>query len=1091
MHSNTRRRAAIDKLVVAGVSACLWVTGAAAQDTGLAGAVSDATGALLPGVEVEVTGPALDVPSVAVSGGDGAYRSALPSGTYTVRFSLPGFALLERERVTVSAGAVTTLDVEMQIGGFSEQVSVVATGTAIEAPAINLPHAVAVVSRATLQDQGSAQLVDLFRNVGASHGVIGERNSWYNSDQPATITETIANVNLRGLGASRTLVLFNGRRQTYVPARLIGGRFVDINAIPAIAIDRIEVLKEGASATYGSDAVAGVANFVTRDDFRGFELNATHDYFVGAGDSTVSGIWGGFVGSSQLVASAERVQRRELVAAERPDRTLRNYEGGRGGWSSVGNPGAFIVPNTTGAESVADFEAAHRAAQGTLWDGVPGNEAGFIDPECAAMGGHVEEWTCRFRYAPWDSLIDAQNLTRMFVELNGPLNGAAEYHLEGLWSEARIPAWRTTPSYPPFPLLYNGVQEVGATHPGRAAFCQDYPDNAFCGNGDTWYFRGRTVGNSGPVRLLDRQARTQRLAGSVAGDVSENVRYDIGLSWSRARGNYNLPGVYTERIFLAYRGYGGPNCGVGVVADPTVAPGMRVDPATLEGRGPGQGGCVYYNPFSNAYRNSAQPGAPHAVGAGNPNARPELANSPELIAWMSDEADLVSATNLFVIDAALSGTLVDTVADFAFGYQFRRFQADAAPNRAGDVAHNPCPVIGDQSCSPADRFGPYAFTNVNAAYDLDHSVQRFFGELAVNVGPRLDVQFAMNYEVHGDIENSFDPKLGWRFELVQTSDMLLSLRGSLQTTFRTPSLDDTNTSPLTTLEWVPQTGAYQAVDRFGNPDLKPERAFTWNLGTVLFTTGGFEATVDYWTYDFENVIASMPYLGVLDQYDQAQRGRLGRAQFDAYAPYIQCSNGRASDLPAEERCPASELERVGIDLVNWPGLTTSGLDVHFGLNTEAGPGRLAASWDTTHTLDYRTRSLTLEGFDVELQPETDAAGFINFGNPLAVTLPTWKHRASIGYHVGDVSYTNFFNYISGLQDRGSSLRNTIDSFATWDMAFQWRFPGRGFDITLQGLNLLDAMPPFVDLEQGFDGLTHDPKGRRVKFGVTYRFGTGG
>ena len=117
--------------------------------------------------------------------------------------------------------------------------------------------------------------------------MIGERNSWYNAGQAATLPENIANVNLRGLGASRTLVLFNGRRQVYVPARLIGGRFVDVNAMPSIAIDRIEVLKEGAGAIYGSDAVAGVANFLTRADFEGFEVSAAHNYFAGAGDTNV------------------------------------------------------------------------------------------------------------------------------------------------------------------------------------------------------------------------------------------------------------------------------------------------------------------------------------------------------------------------------------------------------------------------------------------------------------------------------------------------------------------------------------------------------------------------------------------------------------------------------------------------------------------------------------------------------------------------------------------------------------------------------------------------------------------------------------
>lgn len=64
--------------------------------------------------------------------------------------------------------------------------------------------------------------------------------------QEPRIAETVANVNLRSLGASRTLVLLNGRRQTCLPDRLAGGRFVDVNAFPTVAIDRIDVLKEGA-----------------------------------------------------------------------------------------------------------------------------------------------------------------------------------------------------------------------------------------------------------------------------------------------------------------------------------------------------------------------------------------------------------------------------------------------------------------------------------------------------------------------------------------------------------------------------------------------------------------------------------------------------------------------------------------------------------------------------------------------------------------------------------------------------------------------------------------------------------------------------
>ena len=196
------------------------------------------------------------------------------------------------------------------------------------------------------------------------------------------------------------------------------------------------------------------------------------------------------------------------------------------------------------------------------------------------------------------------------------------------------------------------------------------------------------------------------------------------------------------------------------------------------------------------------------------------------------------------------------MADFAVGYQYRAMRADGNPNDAGDVTRNPCQVAGDTTCAVGERFGPYLFTNVHRPYDADQQVQRFFGELALGIGPRVETQIAANYEfynVAGRHVSSFDPKFGGRVQIAENLHYSLALRGSVQTTFRTPSLDDLNPSPLTTLEWIPETGAYQAVDRYGRPDLLPEQAFTYNLGAVLFLEGGVEATVDYWSYDFENV----------------------------------------------------------------------------------------------------------------------------------------------------------------------------------------------------------------------------------------------
>jgi outer membrane receptor for ferrienterochelin and colicin len=98
--------------------------------------------------------------------------------------------------------------------------------------------------------------------------------------------EGTSNVNLRGLGPARTLVLINGHRQTYSPFA-VGEQaqlFVDTNMIPRAAIGRVEVLKDGAAALYGSDAIAGVVNFITRDDLQGLEVSGNYSMWDGNDD---------------------------------------------------------------------------------------------------------------------------------------------------------------------------------------------------------------------------------------------------------------------------------------------------------------------------------------------------------------------------------------------------------------------------------------------------------------------------------------------------------------------------------------------------------------------------------------------------------------------------------------------------------------------------------------------------------------------------------------------------------------------------------------------------------------------------------------
>ena len=935
---------------------------------------------------------------------------------------------------------------------------VVVTGTAVRDAPIAAPYSVSVVRRDAIQEQGSPNVTDLFKNLSASTGVIGESNSWFNG-LSSGIPETAANVNLRGLGASRTLVLLNGRRQTYVPGRLAGGRFVDVNAMPAMALDRLDVLKEGAGAVYGSDAIAGVVNFITRSGFEGLEVRGAYDWFADAGDGNLGAIWGRhFESGPHVVASFEHQRRAELNSRDR-DRSLRPYPGWGAGWSGTGNPGAFIAPG----RPVADVDSLAASPR-------------FLDPGCEPMGGYADAAarTCRFRYQPWDNLIAASEHSRGFMEINGSAGESLAYHLEALYADSRIPQWLTTPSFPPV-SLFDGTQIVGPDHPGRRAFVESQAAVADTTGApldlsgtDPWYFFGRLVGNAGPGRRLARQNRTRRLAGSLRGETVASLDYDLGVAWSDSRGNVNQPAEYAHRKFLAFRGFGGPGCGVGVVVDRAAASGMATG-AVPEGVRPGTGNCHYYNPFSNGIEFSAQPGATYETSP-NPAFREELANDPDTIAWINEEVDVESAASLLVVDATLNGVAREDAASYALGYQYRLVNASAGVNDAGNLLLNPCPVPGDAGCPIP--VGQFTFTSSETPYEARQETHAVFAEAAVKASERLDIQLAAHVERYAQVA-SFDPKVSASFRLSE----VVAARGTAQTTFRTPSVDDLNTSVYTRLQWVPASGTYKAIDTSGSRDLLPEQAFTWNLGLVFGSDEtGLEGSIDVWSFDFDNPIGLLPHVAVAAAYaEPTSRPRI--------QDLVTCPGARR-----DGSCAPADIERIRITHINWPGIRTSGLDLTLGLRRQVGLGALVASARASYTRDFNVEALSWN--DVELVPRQQMAGFLNWNTPIAPPIPKLKGNASLAYYWGLYSAFGAVRYISAYEDRdASSEYRTIDPFLTFDATFRRRFPDAGVTLRLSALNLMDRAPPVANVELGYDALTHDIKGRRIKLAITYRFGS--
>jgi len=263
---------------------------------------------------------------------------------------------------------------------------VVVTGSYIAGTPQNSALPVSVLSAQELAKQGSPTIVNIVKTLPAAAGSIGEANRLMGA------TAGIATVNLRGFGAARTLVLFNGRRLAPSVSGAAAGA-VDVNLVPTAAIGRIEVLKDGAAATYGSDAVGGVVNFITRTDLDGFEFSGDYSYIKDSdGDYNLTGAWGKKFDRGNILLTAGYRRRSELRTTDRSWAILPNAADPFGGWSGSSNPGGYTTGN--GGAILPNGSLAQPYA-------APIN---FQDDGCAELGGEIIGGTCRFQFSRFDNV---------------------------------------------------------------------------------------------------------------------------------------------------------------------------------------------------------------------------------------------------------------------------------------------------------------------------------------------------------------------------------------------------------------------------------------------------------------------------------------------------------------------------------------------------------------------------------------------------------------------------------------------------------------------------------------------------------------
>jgi outer membrane receptor protein involved in Fe transport len=250
------------------------------------------------------------------------------------------------------------------------------TGTRIKRTEIEGSSPVVVLDRQYIEESGATTLNQLFKNViYNTAGAIDE------SFTQAT-TPGAAAIDLRGLGVNRTLVLLNGRRVPVSPFSIDGNSFVDINLIPLGAVERIEILKDGASAIYGSDAIAGVVNIILRKDYEGAEV-AVYGGGTDQGDGwegQITATGGKTTDKGNVTFVLDLFDRGAVMARDRD--LTQSANRGFDDRSSAGDPGTIIRLDQGGAL--------------------------LPDPRCPASSQNPERGPfCLYDFAPWNTLIPA------------------------------------------------------------------------------------------------------------------------------------------------------------------------------------------------------------------------------------------------------------------------------------------------------------------------------------------------------------------------------------------------------------------------------------------------------------------------------------------------------------------------------------------------------------------------------------------------------------------------------------------------------------------------------------------------------------
>ena len=717
---------------------------------------------------------------------------------------MPHFNKRGKLRYLVHACLATSMVLPIAVQAQQEQEveEVVVTGSYIRNSAFANNSPVDTVTQEDLYESGAPSLSTYIRDLTYTQNTDVVANVLASSDGSQDATN--ASFNLRGLGENSTLSLVDGIR-VYNPA---------INqSIPEIAIDRMELVLDGGSALYGSDAVAGVVNLIPIKEFEGFRMRSFYQQTdeKGMEDTTIAGLWGkSFNNGLSYVGALENKKRTPLMQYERTREWQQDY-----GSSTSGNPGVYRRVNNAAQDlRLYQFHGGTTTGGnlvdpscGTFNDGYPAHSQGKYDtPSGVRVGSN-----CLFNYTKQFAYATETEDYNLYNSLTWEATDWLRFNAT-LYNNYTLNMGRTT-STTAVSGNNRGVLLVKANHPANP-FGFDVVPYAWRLITEAYTHRPSHIEDSGGSRAFENHNSQNRLQLKAEYDISDTWTGYSYYSKQEVKNMNDSYSIHLGKLQSALFGVGGPN------------------------------GNEYWNPFG-----SSDPRSPYFV-AGVTD------NSQELTDWLFDrDKNRVSSRNyLDIFETLATGEVFDLPAgplQMAFGYQWRDVTQDsfANPFDAGGFDYNT--VVG--APLPTDE---HRVSEVRAA----------FVEFEVPILETLDAQLAVRHERFTDFGlDATTPKIALRWEALPT----LAFRASWGESFLAPTPTQvrayvknencgelfSGTDPFTNTTLIGGT-----VCSAGNPNLKPETSEIKNIGFTWQPEGmldGLEVSVDYQEVEYVDRIRSL------------------------------------------------------------------------------------------------------------------------------------------------------------------------------------------------------------------------------------------